>query len=108
MSRSQLSAPVSGVFSQLLLVSLCVRRQMRPAFLILLRDTSVPVLTEVLRALRRRLGAQAAPPRHVVCSSGPELLAAAAVCWPDARIGCSVAQYCRDVLTRVRDETPGE
>ena len=87
------------MFRHLLLVSVCLRRQQRLAFLVLLREASPAVLAEVLAALKRRMGA--APPRHVVCSSDPTLLAAAAAGWPEATVFCSVAEYCRNVLAKV-------
>ena len=92
--------PVGGVFSRLLLVSFSVRRQLRPGFLVLLKDPSRTVFGEVLRLVKRRLANT--EPEHVVCASDPALLGAAADCWPDVKISSSVSQYCRDVLSKVR------
>ncbi|XP_043196497.1 uncharacterized protein LOC122367469 [Amphibalanus amphitrite] len=96
---TKLSTPVAGVFSHLLLVSVCLRRQLRPAFLVLLRESSQAVLLEVFAALKRRLGGRL--PDNVVCSSEPTLLSAAAAGWPDAQISCSISTYCRDVVAKV-------
>ncbi|KAF0287303.1 hypothetical protein FJT64_014228 [Amphibalanus amphitrite] len=96
---TKLSTPVAGVFSHLLLVSVCLRRQLRPAFLVLLRESSQAVLLEVFAALKRRLGGRL--PDNVVCSSEPTLLSAAAAGWPDAQISCSISTYCRDVVAKM-------